>query len=123
MILVAGLLAAAICVGIGGLVESAMGAVTLMALAVFCLYLTAPAYWTIIQDVVPSPKVGGVTGFVHLLANTSGIVGPSIAGYIVQYGGGFTGAFLLAGAIGVISSVAVGVFGQAPKLTPAQLAA
>jgi ACS family hexuronate transporter-like MFS transporter len=123
MILVAGLLAAAICVGIGGLVESAMGAVTLMALAVFCLYLTAPAYWTIIQDVVPSPKVGGVTGFVHLLANTSGIVGPSIAGYIVQYGGGFTGAFLLAGAIGVVSSVAVGVFGQAPKLGPARLTA
>jgi ACS family hexuronate transporter-like MFS transporter len=104
-------------------VESAMGAVTLMALAVFCLYLTAPAYWTIIQDVVPSPKVGGVTGFVHLLANTSGIVGPSIAGYMVQYGGGFTGAFLLAGGIGVVSSVAVGVFGQAPKLGPAQLAA
>jgi MFS transporter, ACS family, hexuronate transporter len=72
-----------------------------MALAVFCLYLTAPAYWTIIQDVVPSPKVGGVTGFVHFPANTSGIAGPSITGYIVQYDHGFSGAFLLAAAIGV----------------------
>jgi len=122
-VLMAGLLVAAVCVGIGGVVESAASAVTLMAGAVFCLYLTAPAYWTVIQDVVPSPKVGGVTGFVHFLANTSGIFGPSIAGFIVQYGGGFKGAFLLAGAIGVIGSLAVGVFGRAPKLAPVQAAA
>ena len=122
-VLVAGLLIAALCVGIGGMVESAAGAVTLMAGAVFCLYLTAPAYWTIIQDVVPSPKVGGVTGFVHFIANTSGIFGPSIAGFIVQYGGGFQGAFLLAGAIGIIGSVLVGLFGRAPRLAPAQAVA
>jgi MFS transporter, ACS family, hexuronate transporter len=122
-VLIAGLLVAALCVGIGGVVESATSAVTLMAGAVFCLYLTAPAYWTIIQDVVPSPKVGGVTGFVHFLANTSGIFGPSIAGFIVQYGGGFKGAFLLAGAIGVVGSLSVGIFGRAPKLAPAQAAA
>jgi ACS family hexuronate transporter-like MFS transporter len=122
-ILMGGLLIAAVCVGIGGVVESAAGAVTLMAGAVFCLYLTAPAYWTIIQDIVPSPKVGGVTGFVHFLANTSGIFGPSIAGFIVQYGGGFKGAFLLAGAIGVVGSLAVGIFGRAPKLATAQAAA
>ena len=123
LILMAGLLIAALCVGIGGVVESATSAVTLMAGAVFCLYLTAPAYWTIIQDVVPSPKVGGVTGFVHFLANTSGIFGPSIAGFIVQYGGGFKGAFLLAGAIGVVGSLSVGIFGRAPKLAPAQAVA
>lgn len=122
-ILMGGLLIAAVCVGIGGVVDSAAGAVTLMAGAVFCLYLTAPAYWTIIQDIVPSPKVGGVTGFVHFLANTSGIFGPSIAGFIVQYGGGFKGAFLLAGAIGVVGSLAVGIFGRAPKLAPAQATA
>jgi MFS transporter, ACS family, hexuronate transporter len=122
-VLIAGLLVAAICVGIGGIVESAASAVMLMAGAVFCLYLTAPAYWTIIQDVVPSPKVGGVTGFVHFLANTSGIFGPSIAGFIVQYGGGFKGAFLLAGTIGVVGSLSVGLFGRAPKLAPAQAVA
>jgi ACS family hexuronate transporter-like MFS transporter len=64
-----------------------------------------------------------VTGFVHFLANTSGIFGPSIAGFIVQYGGGFKGAFLLAGAIGVIGSLSVGIFGRAPKLAAAQAVA
>jgi ACS family hexuronate transporter-like MFS transporter len=116
MILITGLLIAAICVGLGGVVEGAVAAVALMTVAVFCLYLTAPAYWTLIQDVVPSQKVGGVTGFVHFLANTSGIFSPAIAGFIVQYGGGFTGAFLLAGAIGLSGSLGVGLFGRTPKL-------
>jgi ACS family hexuronate transporter-like MFS transporter len=112
--LVGGLLGAAVCVGMGGLVTSAAEAVALMTFALFCLYLTAPAYWTIIQDVVPSARVGGVTGFVHLLANTSGIFGPALTGYIVQYAGGFSGAFLLAGAIGVTGALGVGCFGRAP---------
>jgi ACS family hexuronate transporter-like MFS transporter len=122
-VLITGLLIAAVCVGLGGLVESAMGAVALMTVAVFCLYLTAPAYWTVIQDVVPSPKVGGVTGFVHFLANTSGIFGPAIAGFMVQYGGGFGGAFLLAGAIGVVGALGVGIFGRAPKTSSASAVA
>ena len=113
--LVGGLLGAAVCVGVGGLVTSATEAVALMTFALFCLYLTAPAYWTMIQDIVPSARVGGVTGFVHFLANTSGIIGPAVTGYIVQYAGGFAGAFLLAGAIGVTGALGVGFFGRVPQ--------
>jgi MFS family permease len=122
IVLVSGLLISAVCVGIGGVVTGAVSAVVLMTVAIFCLYLTAPAYWTIIQDVVPSPRVGGVTGFVHFLANTSGIFGPAIAGYIVQYGGGFTSAFLLAGGIGIAGAMGVGLFGRTARVPSPQAA-
>ena len=61
----------------------------------FLLYLTGITYWAIIQDIVHPDRVGGVSGFMHFLANTSGIIGPTVTGYIVEYTGAFTSAFCL----------------------------
>ena len=40
--------------------------------------------------------MGAASGFVHLIANCAGIIGPAVTGFIVQATGIFTSAFLLA---------------------------
>ena len=104
------LVLAATCVSLTGLVESLAWAVTLMAVTIFCVYLTGAMYWAIIQDVVRAEHVGAASGFVHLIANCAGIIGPVATGFIVQATGAFTSAFLLAGGIALLGAVGVAVF-------------
>ncbi len=103
---------AAICVALAGLVTTVTSAVLLMACAVFFLYLTGSTYLAIVQDTVRGAHVGGVGGFVHAIANCAGIIGPTVTGFIVQYTGAFTSAFVLAGAIAIIGVLAVIIFVQ-----------
>lgn len=107
VVLVSCLFVSAVCIGIAGMVTTTVSAVTLVALSVFFLYLTGAIYWAIIQDVVEKSSVGSVGGFMHFLANTAGIIGPTLTGYIVDSTGSFTGAFLLAGGLAVFASLAV----------------
>ena len=107
VVLVTCLLACAVCIGFAGIVKTLYPAVALVALAVFFLYLTGAIYWAIIQDTVPAARVGGVSGFMHFLANTSGIIGPTLTGFLVQFTGSFTSAFLLAGLLTIIGAVCV----------------
>ncbi|ATH95655.1 hexuronate transporter [Bacillus glycinifermentans] len=109
-VLVVCLLVAAVCIGFAGVVTTAAGAVALVALSVFFLYVTGITYWAIIQDIVHPDRVGGVGGFMHFLANTSGIIGPTVTGFIVEYTGAFTSAFLLAGGLAVAGSLSVAFF-------------
>ncbi|MCJ0922007.1 MFS transporter [Mammaliicoccus sciuri] len=117
VVLVVCLFLSAVCIGISGIVTTTTGAVTLVALSVLFLYLTGAIYWAIVQDVVDSNNVGSVGGFMHLLANTAGIIGPTITGYIIQTTGTYTAAFLLAGGLAVIASIAV-IFFVKPIVKP-----
>ncbi|MEB7839833.1 MFS transporter [Mammaliicoccus sciuri] len=117
VVLVVCLFLSAVCIGISGIVATTAGAVTLVALSVLFLYLTGAIYWAIVQDVVDSNNVGSVGGFMHLLANTAGIIGPTITGYIIQTTGTYTAAFLLAGGLAVIASIAV-IFFVKPIVKP-----
>ncbi|KQB91630.1 Hexuronate transporter [Geobacillus sp. PA-3] len=107
VVLVTCLFASAVCIGLAGVVSTTVSAVTLVALSVFFLYLTGAIYWAIIQDVVDPNNVGSVGGFMHFLANTAGIIGPSLTGYLVDISGSFTAAFLLAGGLAVFASLSV----------------
>jgi MFS transporter, ACS family, hexuronate transporter len=109
-VLVFCLVLAGICVTLTGLVSSLSWAVALMAVTIFCIYLTGATYWAIIQDVVSAEHVGAASGFVHLIANCAGIVGPALTGFIVQATGAFTSAFLLAGGIALLGALAAAVF-------------
>ncbi len=80
------------------------------------------AAWAIILDTVEAHQVGGVSGFVHVIANCAGIVAPALTGFIVQWSGSFAGAFVLTGAIAVFGALGVAVFVRLPahvRLVPA----
>lgn len=107
VILVTCLFASAVLIGFAGLVTTTVSAVILVALSVFFLYITGSIYWAVIHDVIDQRNVGSVGGFMHFLANTAGIIGPALTGFIADKSGSFSGAFLLAGGLAVLASAAV----------------
>ncbi|MFM0197086.1 MULTISPECIES: MFS transporter [Paraburkholderia] len=108
--------AAAVCVALAGRVASTEGAVALMSVSIFFLYVTGAVYWAVIQDTVPREHVGGVGGFVHLLANLAGVIGPAVTGFIVQAThGAYGSAFVLAGGIAVLGAVCSLVWIREPR--------
>ena len=78
------------------------------------MYLTGNTYWAIILDTVERPRVGGVSGFVHFIANCGGIVAPLVTGFIVQATGSFASAFVLIGAIALLGAFGVAVLVRSP---------
>jgi MFS transporter, ACS family, hexuronate transporter len=118
LVLVVCLLVAAGGIALAGTVETVTSAVTLMAVSVFFMYMTGNTYWAIILDTVEQDRVGGVSGFVHFIANCGGIVAPLVTGYIVQATGSFYAAFLLIGAVAVLGAAGVAVFVRAPATDP-----
>lgn len=107
IVLVTCLFISAVCIGVAGLVTTTVGAVTMVALSVFFLYLTGAIYWAIVQDVVDQNNVGSVGGFMHFLANIAGIIGPTLTGFLVDKSGTYTAAFLVAGGLSIVASLAV----------------
>jgi MFS transporter, ACS family, hexuronate transporter len=110
LVLVVCLILAAFCVGLAGLFSSLVWAVAFMSAAIFFVYLTGTTYWAIIQETVPGEHMGAASGFVHLIANCAGIIGPAVTGFIVQATGIFTSAFLLAGGVAVLGALLVAIF-------------
>lgn len=107
VVLVSCLFVSAVCIGVAGIVSTTVSAVALVALSVFFLYLTGAIYWAIVQDVVDQNNVGSVGGFMHFLANTAGIIGPTLTGYLVDTSGSFASAFMLAGGLAIVASLTV----------------
>ena len=108
---------AAVSVALAGLVTTVGSALLLMSAAVFFLYLTGSTYWAILQDTVRGENIGGVGGFIHMMANCAGIIGPAVTGFIVQSTGVFTSAFVLAGGIAILGVLCVLVFVKPIKST------
>jgi MFS transporter, ACS family, hexuronate transporter len=115
VVLVSCLLVAAVCIGLTGQVESVTSTVVVMTVAIGFLMLTAPAYWSLIQDAVPDHQVGTAGGFMHGLANLSGIVAPTVTGFIIQSTGTYGSGFGLAAGLGIVGALIVALFvGQKP---------
>ncbi|SDV48785.1 MFS transporter [Chitinasiproducens palmae] len=115
IIIVTSLLISAACVALAGRVQTLEWAVALMAITVFFINLTLSAYWGIILDTVPQSRMGSVGGFMHLIANTAGIVAPAVTGFLVQGTGLFASAFLLSGGVALAGALAVLYFVRAPR--------
>ncbi|MGE9549632.1 MFS transporter [Erwinia amylovora] len=115
IVLVVSLLAAAVCVGLAGSVQGVYPAVILMSVSIFFLYITGAIYWAIIQDVVHKSRVGGISGFIHLIGSISGIIGPIVTGYIVHHTGKFDSAFILAGVVAALGALLVLFVIKSPK--------
>ena len=107
IVLVGALACAAVLVTLVTQVESLEAAIALIAGANLFLLMVPPNCWGLIQETVPSRRVGSVGGYVHSLSNIAGIIGPAVTGFIVQYGGGYGVSFALAGLMVIIASVCV----------------
>ena len=101
LVIFVGLAVAALCVLLTAWSRDVVSAVTLITLASVFAYMTPQACWSLLQDIVPAGRIGTAGGFVHLLANLAGILSPGITGFLIQYGGGYHTAFLLASALAV----------------------
>ncbi|WP_428375248.1 MFS transporter [Lichenicoccus sp.] len=89
-------------------------AVTLIAAAVMLLTSSVQSCWATIHELVPETRVGAVSGFIHLLSNISGIIGPIVTGFAVQYLGGYNSAFVIASMLALAGVVAMSVFVRRP---------
>ncbi|MBL4954726.1 MFS transporter [Neobacillus sp. YIM B02564] len=94
------------------MVTSTTGAVTLMAFAVFLLYLTGAQYWAIIAETFPLSHLGGIGGFVNALANLAGIVAPIVTGAVVQSTGSWGSGFVVGAIILAIGALSLAFFGK-----------
>ncbi|MEA3128456.1 MAG: transporter, family, hexuronate transporter, partial [Paraburkholderia sp.] len=65
------------------------------------------ACWATMHELVPGRHLGGVSGFVHLMSNISGIVGPTMMGIAVQYFGGYSSGFVLGAVVDLIGVLAM----------------
>ncbi|WP_210254939.1 MFS transporter [Methylocapsa sp. S129] len=110
VIIVMALLVDAVCLAALLFATTTTQAVSLMAIVMFVEAMIPIGCWTLLQDLVPPSRVGSVGGYVHLVSNISGIVGPALTGYIVQSSGGYGGSFALAGAVAIIGALAVLAF-------------
>jgi ACS family hexuronate transporter-like MFS transporter len=98
--------------------HSATPAVALIAFAVMLLFASVQSCWAMIHDLVPASHVGGVSGFLHLLSSISGIIGPTVTGFAVQYLGGYNSVFFMTAAIALGSVLIMFFFIRSRVATP-----
>jgi len=106
-VIMMGLGVSAVCVLLASRASSLGVAVTLIAIASLFAFMTPQACWSLLQDIVPRGRIGATGGFVHLLANLAGILAPSITGFMIQYGTGYSSAFVLTSALAAMGMVAL----------------
>ncbi len=93
---------------------NAAAAVSLIAFAVMMLTGSVQSCWATIHELVPETRLGGVSGFIHLLSNISGIIGPTATGLAVQHLGGYASAFVIAAIVAAAGVVAMAVCVRRP---------
>ncbi|BAO90440.1 MFS transporter [Caballeronia cordobensis] len=89
---------------------SLTAAVGLIAAALLFLTGSCQAIWAIQHEILPLHRQGGVGGFIHFLSNLSGIIGPALTGFLIQYFGGYHSAFLFGALIDFTGVIAMVLF-------------
>ncbi|QKJ88650.1 MFS transporter [Paramixta manurensis] len=112
-----GLLGTAALMALLGNVSSAWSAVAVMSAVVMLLYLTGSQYFLIISDTIPGKRLGGVVGFVHFIANSSGILAPLLVGMLVDYTKSWPLTFGLCAAICLLGALVILIWGKPRNLS------
>jgi ACS family hexuronate transporter-like MFS transporter len=92
-------------------------AVLLLSTALLMITVGTQAVWASISEVVPMSRVGVAGGFIHFLANLSGVLSPAITGFAVAYFGSYDAAFFLAATIAFVAAVIVLALLKRPQPT------
>jgi ACS family hexuronate transporter-like MFS transporter len=98
-------------------------AVGLIAGALLFLTASCQSIWAIQHEIVPLRRQGGVGGFIHFLSNLSGIIGPALTGFLIQYFGGYHSAFLFGALIDFAGVLAMVFFIHSRPPVAARIAA
>ena len=114
IILIVGLFVAACSLGAVTWIDTIGAALVLIATAQLFVSMCPLTCWLLVQELVPHSRTGTVGGYVHLLSNIAGIIGPAATGFIIQYGGGYSLSFLLAGGLVVLGALLVLLFVRTP---------
>jgi MFS family permease len=85
-------------------------AVALIAASLLFLTGSCQSIWAIQHEILPLHRQGGVGGFIHFLSNLSGIIGPALTGFLIQYFGGYHSAFLFGALIDFAGVIAMVLF-------------
>jgi MFS transporter, ACS family, hexuronate transporter len=107
-----GLTGTAILMACLGLVTSLWSAVGMMSAVVFLLYLTGSQYFLVISDTIPGARLGGVVGFVHFVANCSGILAPVLVGIVVDRTHSWPLTFGICSAISIAGVLVMLIWGR-----------
>jgi ACS family hexuronate transporter-like MFS transporter len=118
VVIVVGLTLTALLLSFVGLASTLTGAMALMSSVVFLLYLTGSQYFTLISDTIPKSRLGGVVGFVHFLANTSGIFAPIAIGAIVDRTHSWVLTFGVSAAVCIAGVIGILIWGRTPPRPP-----
>lgn len=110
---------AAACVVLAGTVTTLITALALTGIALFTVYVAMPNFWGIVQDNVPGQRMGVVGGFIHFVANCSGVLAPYITGLIIEKTGGqFISAFYVSAGINILGAIVLFMFVKGSKNNP-----
>jgi ACS family hexuronate transporter-like MFS transporter len=102
---------------------SLTSAVALIAGALLFLTASCQSIWAIQHEIVPLRRQGGVGGFIHFLSNLSGIIGPALTGFLIQYVGGYHSAFLFGALIDFAGVLAMVFFIHSRRPVASRIAA
>jgi ACS family hexuronate transporter-like MFS transporter len=102
---------------------SLTAAVALIAAALLFLTGSCQSIWAIQHEILPQHRQGSVGGFIHFLSNLSGIIGPALTGFLIQYFGGYHSAFMFGAMIDFAGVLAMLIFIQSRSRVTAPVAA
>jgi MFS family permease len=117
--IIAGMLAAGGLTVAGALAPSTGTALACMAGGLFAANMASSCGWALAAVVAPNNAVAGLEAVQNVGGSLGGALAPFITGAVVQQGGSFIPAFLLAGAIAVSSAVFYALMARRPISAPA----
>ncbi|MDW6003299.1 MFS transporter [Vibrio mangrovi] len=100
---------AAIGAGLGiylsAIIENNWASALLICMAQGCMYMGAPASWTLLQGIVPEKSMSAASGIMIGIATVAGALSPTILGYFISITNGYSGALYFLVAAALFSSV------------------
>lgn len=89
-------------------VQSVTAAVALFTLSLLALSMATQSLWAMIHEVTPVIYMGTVGGFIHFLANMSGVIAPALTGYVIEHAAsGYASAFWIAAGVGLFGVLSI----------------
>ncbi len=109
---------AAVAIGLGYLLPGVWPVLLGFSLGNLCISAVPSAFYALPMDALPPERVGAALGLVNAVGMISGIVAPTLVGYIVDRTGSFGGGFLVIAGSLVVAAILVWAAGERKFLWP-----